>query len=187
MTDELGDNKSKAKCEESVYVQGRVISKKIKLTKLECIISLDDAYPTMELPCKCGHAMAPQSFAQYVEDQLYRDKTEIRCPICTKVWDKATMMDMGLTDKEKNTLEAKLARNLSDNITLDKVKECPNCQLQIEYTGLGIKIKCPICKDFEFCLRCLRKWKKPECADDCGNYNCATHMYTQSIAKSSNK
>ena len=184
----MENNNSKTKCEESVYyIQGRTISKNIKLTKLECVISLDDEYPTMELPCKCGHAMAPRYFAQYVEDQLYRNKTEIRCPICTKAWDKAIMMDMGLTDEEKNTLETKLATNLTDDTVLNKVNECPQCQLMIEYTGIGIRIKCPMCNDFEFCLKCLRKWKKLECADDCGNYNCASHMYTQSITKTLSK
>ena len=150
--------------------QERKIDRSIPMTNEECIISLDDTDPTIKLPC--GHAIAPASLAEYVETEIKKSKTEIRCPVCKTEIKLSRVKKMGLTDVEIKALESGLAKNflLSDPA---KYKQCPQCKLFIEKKDEGVRIKCPYCSNFEFCWSCLRKWKASGSGyRDCGNTDC---------------
>lgn len=151
------------------YIQGRKIGTNVKITSKEDIITLDDDIPTMELPC--GHTIAPESLADYIKDQVDSHKTELTCFKCKMKWDLSKIKEMGLTTKEKETMEI----GLTENLLYDKYKckECPQCGLKIEKKDAGFRVMCPLCNNFEFCWNCLRKWIAPGSGyNDCGNVNC---------------
>ena len=154
---------------QSHYSQRRTIGGDVKMTNKKCMLTLDDSEPTMELPC--GHTISPHSLADYIKDQVKSRKTELKCPSCYKVWKLFQIKDMGLHDDEKRLMEIGLTRNL----LFDKYncKECPQCGCIIEKIGEGIRVKCYMCCNYEFCWNCLRKWIKPgNSCKDCGNRGC---------------
>lgn len=151
------------------YIQGRKIGINVMITNKEDIITLDDDIPTMELPC--GHTIAPESLADYIKDQVDSHKTELTCFKCKMKWDLSKIKEMGLTTKEKETMEI----GLTENLLYDKYKckECPQCGLKIEKKDAGYRVICPLCNNFEFCWNCLRKWIAPGSGyNECGNVNC---------------
>lgn len=151
------------------YSPGRTIGGGVKMTNKKCMISFDNSKPTMELPC--GHVIAPTSLAQYIEDQVKSQKTELKCPACPKVWKLSQIKDMGLQDDEKKMMEVGLTRNLVFNQY--NCKECPQCGCIIEKRDEGIRVKCYMCPKYEFCWCCMRKWIKPGPGyKECGNRGC---------------
>jgi len=152
--------------------QGRKIGSGIRLTTKKCMIAFDDTDPTMELPC--GHVIAPLSLADYIKDQVKSQKTELRCPACSTNWKLSQIKDMGLENNEKEMMEVGLTRNLIFN--KHDCKECPQCGCIIEKLNEGIRVKCYLCTNFEFCWNCMKKWKKPGNGyKECGNTGCDPH------------
>ena len=155
----------------------RKIDKSVEMTNEECIISLDDTEPTMKLPC--GHAIAPASFAEYVQSEVDKCRTEIKCPVCKTELKLSRVKKMGLTHTEIKELNSGMARNflLSDPA---KYKQCPQCKLFIEKKDEGIRIRCPYCSNFEFCWKCSRKWKALGSGyRECGNSECTKNSLIQ--------
>ena len=151
------------------YSQGRTISGNIKMTNEACLITLDDAEPTMEMPC--GHTIAPVSLADYIDVQVKSQKTELKCPACHKIWKLCQIKDMGLRDDEKRLMEVGLTENLA--FSQYDCNKCPQCGCMIEKIDGGLRVKCYMCPDFEFCWRCLGKWVAPgRGCEDCGNHGC---------------
>lgn len=151
------------------YIQGRKIGANIKITNKEDIVTLENDVQTMELPC--GHAITPESLADCIKDQVDSYKTELACFKCKRKWDLSKIQGMGLTTKEKETMEVGLTKNLLYD--KHKCKECPQCGLYIEKKDEGFRVMCPMCNGFEFCWNCLRKWIAPGNGyKDCGNLNC---------------
>jgi len=149
--------------------QGHKIDKSVQMTEEECILSLDDEDPTMKLPC--GHAIAPNSLAEYVKRQIADGKSKLRCPTCTKEWKVSIIKNMGLTDEEIKSMEVGLSKNYFMSADSGH-KKCPWCGLCIEKYNDGIRIKCPMCKK-EFCWKCMEQWKAPGSGyRECGNVNC---------------
>ena len=153
----------------ATYSQGRVIGENVKMSTKPDDITLTADDPTMELPC--GHTMAPESLAEAIDDQIKSYKTELQCPLCHKKWNLSQIKDMGLTAEEKQSMEVGLGKNLF--FEMFNVKQCPQCNTFIEKMHEGIRIKCPTCKNYEFCWICMRQWIKPGSGYKiCGNYNC---------------
>lgn len=151
------------------YSQGRKIGKGIKITTKPDDITLTTDDPTMELPC--GHMMAPESLVETIDDQVKSRKIELQCPLCFRKWNLSQIKDMGLTSKEKESMEVGLGKNLFFDTY--KCKQCPQCNTFIEKMNEGIRMKCPICSNYEFCWVCLRKWiKSGPGYKVCGNHNC---------------
>ena len=149
--------------------QGRVIGENVKISSKPDVITLTTDDPTMELPC--GHTMAPESLVGSIDDQVKSHKTELECPICFKKWKLSQIKDMGLTAEEKEHMEVGLGKNLF--FETYNCKQCPQCNTFIERMNEGVRMKCPTCKNYEFCWVCLRKWIKPGSGYKvCGNYNC---------------
>lgn len=144
------------------------------MTNKRCLLSFVDSDPTMELPC--GHTIAPESLAIYIENQVKDEKTELKCPAaaCHKTLKLCQIKDMGLRDDERRRMEVGLTRNLV--FTQYNCKECPQCGCIIEKIGGGKRVKCCMCPNFEFCWNCMRKWTAPgHGCEDCGNHECASY------------
>ena len=151
-------------------LQGRRIERDIHIVNEECIISLEDEDPTMKLPC--GHAIAPNSLAEYIKNEVGRRKTELKCPACTKKWEITIIKKMGLTRAEIKNMELGLSKNylIAD---ASKRKQCPKCNAYLEKTDVGFRVQCPACNQFQFCWKCLKQWKAPGNGYQvCGNTDC---------------
>ena len=152
----------------AAYSQGRKIGKNVRISTKPDAITLTADDPTMELPC--GHTMAPESLVGSIDDQIKSHKTELQCPLCFRKWNLSQIKDMGLSTKEKESMEIGLGKNLFFDTYHSK--QCPECNIFIEKMDEGIRIKCPNC-NYEFCWVCLRKWIKPGPGYKvCGNYDC---------------
>lgn len=150
-------------------LQGRKISSDIEIISEGCIISLEDENPNMKLPC--GHAIAPNSLAEYVKQEVGLRKTELKCPKCKQKLHVRIVKKMGLTTAEIGSMELGLSKNyvLSDSA---KRKQCPKCNAFLEKIDSGFRVQCPRCTKFQFCWKCLREWKAPGNYKECGNTGC---------------
>ena len=148
-----------------------------KYTNERCIISYADSPddPRMELPC--GHAITKDSLLKYIDTQVKKHKTDLKCPetSCSQVWDISKIKDMAMNHTERKSMEVGLAENL----IFDKFecKECPKCGCLITRTDSGFRVKCLMCyKDgttFVFCWCCSGEWKRPGSGYKiCGNLKC---------------
>ena len=125
----------------------------------------------------CGHVISRESMTGYLQELIKNRKYKIQCPgtvenekQCPGIWKFALCKQIGVFSKsEKEYFENSFSAIFqSDSL---EVKNCPNCnstilkppQLKSE------RVSCPVCKKFDFCWTCTKKWEGKEY---CGNLNC---------------
>ncbi|KAI7789838.1 E3 ubiquitin-protein ligase RNF19A-like [Triplophysa rosa] len=151
----------------------------ITLVTKPCDIDpLDDDPNVLRAVLSCGHVAHPDSLTAYCRTLLETKQTELRCPVCKKVWSYNEIRKLAkLTAEEQQYFEETLGKHALQSLN---IKNCPCCDIFIErMDSSNLCVECALCSErkgriYDFCWQCEREWQGPQPrSDQCGNVGCA--------------
>ncbi|XP_028285444.1 uncharacterized protein LOC114451098 [Parambassis ranga] len=157
---------------------------------LSLVTRTDDLDPmssddTLRALMSCGHAVSPESVADWCRSQLDQGIFKFRCCAlvdgnkrCNKEWSYPEVRRLAdLSVEEMQHFEETIARLAAEQYC--DGKQCPQCKTHVERKDLSnLCVRCTICtadkkKTYQFCWQCLREWKGPgPRSDRCDNNGC---------------
>ena len=147
----------------------------------DCIDTYMD-YGTPRVKMSCGHAVDPNTLAQYARVQVEQGSCEVRCPVktCEKVWDYVEIRKVALlNDTECQWFESRMAKAAVARMA--EIKQCPGCKCYVERADRSNpRVNCAICTRkrgsvYDFCWQCLQEWVPPARSGvsfGCGRQEC---------------
>lgn len=132
---------------------------------------------TVVLSMPCGHPISPGGLMDYCWNELKSNKTEIKCPLCTREWSVEVVKRYGgVTEEEFQLLEERLGKNFCTSD--DSIKTCARCRSYCSRENNdNPRVVCLICsrslqRSYHFCWHCLREWNRNSGVESCGYEDC---------------
>ncbi|XP_056006518.1 uncharacterized protein DDB_G0292642-like [Ostrea edulis] len=118
----------------------------------------DDDEPRFRMPCR--HATTPDNLFLRMKSSLSGEGSfPVRCttPGCDMVWEISDIMKKAdLTEDEKIFFYAKSSLVSMRNLY---VEACPRCSTYCQTNAGSQIVRCTICTDYKFCIKCKDTWE----------------------------